>query len=88
MAFGPLLGYAIDRMDAWYATMMSIVVGTVFLAVQVGAGGVHVAAIVVAGFGYDIARQSLAVSLSAAVFAWVLHFLFVFFCRCLLPLMS
>ncbi|KAF5340581.1 hypothetical protein D9611_007320 [Ephemerocybe angulata] len=69
VALGPLLGYAVDRLDAWYATLVSIVVGGVFLAVQLGAGGINVAAVVIAAFGYDLARQSLAVSLSTSIFA-------------------
>jgi hypothetical protein len=69
VALGPALGYVVDRLEAWYASLVSIILGTIFLSVQLGAGGINVAAVIIAAFGYDLARQSLAVSLSTALFS-------------------
>lgn len=69
VALGPALGYAVDRLDAWYGAFVSLIIGTIFLAVQTGAGGITVVAVILAAFGYDLSRQSLAVSLSARIFA-------------------
>jgi hypothetical protein len=68
VALGPVLGYAIDRLDAWYGALVSLIIGTIFLAVQAGAGGISVAAVTIAAFGFDLSRQSLAVALTARIF--------------------
>ncbi|KXN81659.1 hypothetical protein AN958_04055 [Leucoagaricus sp. SymC.cos] len=40
----------------------------VFYGIQTAAGGIHVAAVIIATFGLDVSRQNLQVSLSTAVF--------------------
>ncbi|TFK22933.1 membrane protein [Coprinopsis marcescibilis] len=69
VAIAPLFGRAVDRFENWYATLFSIVIGLVFFAVQTGAAGIHIAAVVVTAFGFDVSRQSLQVSLSMAIFS-------------------
>ncbi|KAF8876288.1 major facilitator superfamily domain-containing protein [Gymnopilus junonius] len=65
---GPLIGRTIDRLVPWYASLVSILNLIVFQAVQLGAGGINVAAVVIAVIGLDVFRQSLQVSLTTAVF--------------------
>ncbi|PPR02514.1 hypothetical protein CVT26_011997 [Gymnopilus dilepis] len=65
---GPLIGRTIDRLVPWYASLFSIVNLIIFQAVQLGAGGINVAAVVIAVIGLDVFRQSLQVSLTTAVF--------------------
>ena len=68
---GPLIGRTIDRLVPWYASLFSIVNLIIFQAVQLGAGGINVAAVVIAVIGLDVFRQSLQVSLTTAVFGCV-----------------
>ncbi|RXW15416.1 hypothetical protein EST38_g10439 [Candolleomyces aberdarensis] len=51
VALGPALGYLVDRLEAWYASLVSIILGTIFLSIQLGAGGINVAAVIIAAFG-------------------------------------
>lgn len=69
VASGPFFGWVVDQFEPWYATFFSILAAIVFSGVQVGAAGIHVAAVVVAAFGYDVARQIIQVSLSQSIFA-------------------
>ncbi|KAH6907601.1 MFS superfamily [Coprinopsis sp. MPI-PUGE-AT-0042] len=69
VAFGPAVGYVIDRLVPWYASLFSILGALVFQAVQTGAGGINVGAVIVTAFGLDIFRQMLQVSLTTAAFA-------------------
>lgn len=67
--FGPFFGWLVDRFEPWYATFFSIIFAILFSGIQVGAAGVHIAAVIVAAFGYDVARQTIQVSLSQSIFA-------------------
>lgn len=67
---GPLMGRLIDDLVPWYATLVATLVQTVFQAVQTAAGGINVAAVVIACFGLDAARQAQQVALSTAVFRY------------------
>jgi hypothetical protein len=69
VAFGPAVGYVIDRLVPWYASLFSITGALVFQAVQTGAGGINVGAVIVTAFGLDVTRQMLQVSLTTAAFA-------------------
>jgi hypothetical protein len=65
----PLAGRFVDRLVPWHATLVGILGYMVFQAIHVGAGGIHVAAIVVACIGLDLFEQLQQVSLTTAVFA-------------------
>jgi hypothetical protein len=71
VVIGPFAGRVIDKLIPWYAALISIVAQTIFQAVQVGAGGVHIAAVVIAALGLDIFRQTLQVSLTSAVLRYI-----------------
>ncbi|KAH7913381.1 major facilitator superfamily domain-containing protein [Hygrophoropsis aurantiaca] len=66
---GPFTGRLIDRLVPWYATLVATICLLVFSAVQVGAGGINVAAVIISCFGLDVARQMQQVSLSTAIFS-------------------
>lgn len=68
VAFSPVLGRIIDKLVPWYAALVSTLLLIVFQAVQTGAGGISLAAVIVAILGLDIFRQTQQVSLMAAVF--------------------
>ncbi|EJC98430.1 MFS general substrate transporter, partial [Fomitiporia mediterranea MF3/22] len=65
---GPLVGRLIDRLVPWYATLVGTFIQITFQAVQTGAGGVNVGAVVIACFGLDVGRQMQQVSLTTAVY--------------------
>lgn len=65
---GPFVGRFIDRLVPWYATLIATSIQLVFQAVQTGAGGINIAAVIFACFGLDVGRQMQQVSLSMAVF--------------------
>lgn len=60
---GPFAGRLIDRLVPWYATLIATGLLLVSQAVQTAAGGINVAAVVIACFGLDVARQSQQVSM-------------------------
>ena len=61
-------GWDIGGSGSGYASLVGILLNAVFQAVQVGAGGVNVAAVIIATFGMDVFRQTLQVSLSTKIF--------------------
>ncbi|TFK57217.1 MFS general substrate transporter [Heliocybe sulcata] len=67
VAMGPVLGRLTDRLVPWYATLVSTLFLTLSQAIQTGAGGINVGAIIVACFGIDSFRQMQQVSLTTAV---------------------
>ncbi|KAJ2921848.1 hypothetical protein H1R20_g15247, partial [Candolleomyces eurysporus] len=69
VCFGPLVGYIIDKLVPWYASLCSITLALIFQSVQTGAGGVSVAAVIIAAFGLDVTRQMIQVSLTTAAFS-------------------
>ncbi|KAG0701921.1 major facilitator superfamily domain-containing protein [Suillus ampliporus] len=64
---GPFAGRVIDKLVPWYATLIATSLLLVSQAVQTAAGGINVAAVIIACFGLDVARQSQQVSLSTRV---------------------
>lgn len=68
VATSPLLGRLVDRMVPWYATLIATAGQVVFYAVQTGAAGLSVAAVVIVCFGIDSLRQFQQVSLTTGVF--------------------
>jgi hypothetical protein len=63
----PLVGRTIDRFVPWFATVIATLGLIVFQAIQTGAGGVHIAAVVIVCLGLDVFRQCQHVSLTTAV---------------------
>lgn len=68
VSMGPLGGRLIDKLVPWYASLVSICMLLIFQSIQTAAGGIHVAAVIIATFGLDVFRQNLQVSLSTAIF--------------------
>ncbi|EGN97821.1 hypothetical protein SERLA73DRAFT_109064 [Serpula lacrymans var. lacrymans S7.3] len=66
---GPLSGRLIDRLVPWYATLVATFMLVVFQGVQTAAGGINVAAVILACFGLDVFRQMQQVSLATSVFS-------------------
>ncbi|EPQ60755.1 MFS general substrate transporter [Gloeophyllum trabeum ATCC 11539] len=69
VAMGPILGRITDRLIPWYATLVATLFLTVAQAIQTGAGGINVGAVIVTCFGIDSFRQMQQVSLTTAVWA-------------------
>ena len=70
VAMGPVGGHIIDRLIPWYASLVGVMMLVLFQSVQVGAGGIHIAAVIVSTFGLDVFRQMLQVSLTTAIFGY------------------
>lgn len=68
VAVGPFIGRLIDRLVPWYAALVATMFLVVFQAVQTGAGGINIAAVIIACFGLDVFRQMQQVSLTSSVF--------------------
>ena len=64
----PLTGRLIDRLIPWLAAVIATIGLLIFAAIQTGAGGVNIAAVVIVCFGIDVFRQMQQVALSTAVF--------------------
>ncbi|KAJ3543468.1 hypothetical protein NM688_g5853 [Phlebia brevispora] len=64
----PFLGRLIDNLIPWFATFIAIIAFTCFQAVQTGAGGVSIAAVIIACLGIDIFGDMIQISLTHAVF--------------------
>ncbi|KAG0701919.1 major facilitator superfamily domain-containing protein [Suillus ampliporus] len=64
----PFTGYLVDRLVPWWSAMVSTALLLVFQAVQTGAGGINIAAVIISCFGLDLFRQTQAVSLSTLIF--------------------
>ncbi|KAK0430727.1 major facilitator superfamily domain-containing protein [Armillaria borealis] len=69
VAMGPLIGRTIDKLIPWYASLIAIIGMALFQAIQVGAGGINIAAVIIATFGLDVFRQMLQVSLATSIFS-------------------
>jgi hypothetical protein len=69
VSMGPIGGRIIDKWHPWFTSFFNICMLLVFQAVQTAAGGIHVAAVIIATFGIDVFRQNLQVSLSTGIFA-------------------
>ncbi|KAF8955137.1 major facilitator superfamily domain-containing protein [Flammula alnicola] len=68
VATAPIGGKVVDKLVPWYATLLCIFMLSIFQAVQTGAGGINVAAVIISAFGLDVFRQMLQVSLTTAIF--------------------
>ena len=65
---GPFVGRGIDNLVPWYATLIAILMITLFQSVQTGAGDINIAAVVIATIGIDAFRQIIQVSVTTALF--------------------
>jgi hypothetical protein len=59
----------VDKLVPWWATLIGIMGYMAFQAVQVAAGGIHIAAVVLACIGLDLFRQMAQISLTTTVYA-------------------
>ena len=71
VAMGPVVGRLIDRLLPWFTSLFAICMLLVFQSVQAGAGGINIAAVIVAILGLDVFRQMLQVSLATTIFGCV-----------------
>lgn len=69
VAMGPLIGRTIDMLVPWYASLVGVMLLMVFQAIQTGAGGINIAAVIIATLGLDVFRQTVQISLTTAVFS-------------------
>ena len=69
VATGPLVGRLIDKLVPWYATLISVAFLLLSQAIQTGAGGINIGAVIIATFGLDVFSQMQQVSLLTAVLA-------------------
>lgn len=65
---GPLVGRAVDKLVPWSAAVIATVGLLVFQAIQTGAGGISIAAVIIVCIGIDLFRQMQQVALQTAVF--------------------
>ncbi|TCD65170.1 hypothetical protein EIP91_003026 [Steccherinum ochraceum] len=69
VAMAPFVGRAADKLHPWSAATIASFVLVLFQAIQTGAGGINIAAVIIVCFGIDVFRQMQQVSLTNAVFA-------------------
>lgn len=68
IASGPVIGrYFLDGLMPWYGVLVAIIGTGLTLAIQVGAGGLHIAAVVVVVILLDLFKQTMQTSLATAV---------------------
>jgi hypothetical protein len=70
----PFSGRLIDRVVPWYATLIATSLLLVSQAVQTAAGGINVAAVVIACFALDVGRQAQQVSMTTRVLRSIICF--------------
>ena len=68
VAAAPLVGKLVDGMTPWSASIISTLGLLVCYGIQLGAGGVSIAAVVVVTVGIDLFRQMQQVALITSVF--------------------
>ncbi|KAI0687439.1 MFS superfamily [Cytidiella melzeri] len=68
VAAAPLIGRGIDRVVPWFATVLATLASLAFYGIQLGAGGVSVAAVVIVTIGIDLFRQTQQVSVTTRVY--------------------
>lgn len=65
---GPLAGRFIERFGAWYSVLIATLCLLVLQSLQMAAGGLNIAVVVIVCFGIDAFRQTQTVSLQTIVF--------------------
>lgn len=78
VVLGPLVGRLVDHLVPWHASIISVVLLGAFQVIQVGAGGIHISAVIIVAFALDVFRRMLQVSLTTSVFACVAMLLALF----------
>ncbi|KAF9460163.1 major facilitator superfamily domain-containing protein [Collybia nuda] len=69
VALGPIVGRLVDKLVPWHASLISVVLLGCIQAIQVGAGGINISAVIIVAFALDVFRQMLQVSLTTSVFS-------------------
>jgi hypothetical protein len=69
---GPLMGRLIDKLVLWYSSLLATLILSIFNIVQMGAGGLSIATVIVVCFGLNVGRQLLLASLSTIVLRCVM----------------
>ncbi|KAH8831355.1 MFS superfamily [Flagelloscypha sp. PMI_526] len=69
VALGPFAGKVIDKLVPWWAALFGTLGCLLFQAVQTGAGGIHIAAVVASTIGLDTFRATVQTSCATAIFA-------------------
>ncbi|KAJ7096878.1 major facilitator superfamily domain-containing protein [Mycena epipterygia] len=64
---GPLMGRLIDLLVPWYSALLATILLGVFNIIQMGAGGLSIAAVIVVAFALNLFRQLLQASLATIV---------------------
>jgi hypothetical protein len=65
---GPVIGrYFLDGLMPWYGVMVAVIGTGLTEAIQVGAGGLHIAAVVVVVILLDLFKQTMQTSLATSV---------------------
>jgi predicted MFS family arabinose efflux permease len=67
VATSPFVGRIVDRMEPWYAILISSCVCVAVYAVQTAAAGLSVAVVIIVCFGMDVFRQTQQVSIATRV---------------------
>ncbi|THH27010.1 hypothetical protein EUX98_g7177 [Antrodiella citrinella] len=57
VAMAPLVGRVADKLHPWFAATVSCFILILFQAIQTGAGGINIAAVIIVCFGIDVFRQ-------------------------------
>ncbi|KAA1476123.1 MFS general substrate transporter [Dentipellis sp. KUC8613] len=68
VTMAPLVGRLVDRLVPWYAALFATLCLAATWAIQTGAGGVGIAAVVIACLGLDLFGQMQQLSLTTSVF--------------------
>ncbi|KZT12236.1 MFS general substrate transporter, partial [Laetiporus sulphureus 93-53] len=68
VAMAPILGRFIDSLVPWFATVIATLAYVLCVAVEVGADGINVSAVVIVCIGIDVFRQMVQVSLTTTLF--------------------
>ncbi|KAJ6609145.1 major facilitator superfamily domain-containing protein [Mycena sp. CBHHK59/15] len=64
---GPVMGRFIDRLVPWYSQLSAVILLGIFNTIQMGAGGISVAAVIVVAFALNLFRQLLQAALATTV---------------------
>lgn len=65
---GPLIGRLIDRLVPWHAALIATAIQLIFQAIQTGAGGISIAAVIIMCFGLDVGSSMQQVALVTYVY--------------------
>ncbi|KAF8878807.1 MFS DHA1 transporter [Gymnopilus junonius] len=69
VAAGPLSGRFVDRLLPWHANLIALIFLLAFSGVQVAAGGIHIAAVIISCFGLDAFQQMQNVAIPNQLFS-------------------